>query len=201
MWSLITSFSLRSGLIRLCVGEARDIYSTYLASSMTTELSTQLSPGSCHTIMQPISSQLANWPWELVVKSEMGAVCPSSCREMVMSEPCAGTLSINMGPSDVPVDYIFGVGGVSVFVSVCIYACKHGCDMCVCVCVCMCVCVCVYVCACVCVCVHMCVCVCVCVWWEWAMIVCVQKINTCIVQLSSPGVRWLQIQHSLCQLV
>ena len=75
---------------------------TNLASPMTTELSAQVS-GSCHTIMQPLSSQLANWSWELVAKSDMGAVCPSSCLVMVTSEPCAGTLNINMGPSDVPV--------------------------------------------------------------------------------------------------
>lgn len=74
---------------------------TYLASVMTTELSGQLS-GSCQTVMHPLSSELANWPWELVARSVMGEVCPFSWRVMVIAEPCAGTESNNMGPSEVP---------------------------------------------------------------------------------------------------
>ena len=76
---------------------------SHLGSLITTWLSA-LDAGSAHTMIIPLSSQLASWPWSLVARSHTATECPCSCLVNTTSgsAPIGGTLRTSTGPSEVP---------------------------------------------------------------------------------------------------
>ena len=76
---------------------------SHLGSLITTWLSA-LDAGSAHTMIIPLSSQLASWPWSLVARSHTATKCPCSCLVNTTSgsAPIGGTLRTSIGPSEVP---------------------------------------------------------------------------------------------------
>ena len=83
---------------------------TYTFPVITISLSA-FSTGLDHTMMVPLSSELASRLPPSVQRSHMGAVCPCSCRTKT-TPPSAPTLYTFMGPSEVPAylkGYVMGV--------------------------------------------------------------------------------------------
>ena len=72
--------------------------------SLITTLLSALDAGSAHTMIIPLSSQLASWPWSLVARSHTATEYPCSCLVNTTSgsAPFGGTLRTSIGPSEVP---------------------------------------------------------------------------------------------------